>query len=644
MGYPTINMPGHPWFNVGPTLDVIASGAAGDGVTDDTASIQAALNAGGSAKNPVVVKLNQNFNFLISAPLVINSNTILDARGATITLKAGSNCNMLKNAGQAVQRQFADANLTNGSTTMTSLTANFTSADVGQTISIANGLANSQYLTTTIVAVNSSTNVTLADAAGANVVNGTCFIYYRDTNIEVWGGTWNRGNNGGSASFGNHSITFFHVDNLYLHDYTANCSNKGYLTFLCDVTNLRVENYYPNSTSSNGDGLHMQGPISRAYIKNIVGNTRDDMFAMSCYDPGVTLAHAGNIKGVVVEGLFANGAASIFKIYGGNSLTVRDVHVRGLYGNTNGFNIAPINIIDDSNQTCDVSDVTLEGINVQNSDATNPAVVAIECSQGGKITIRDINYRQTVQDLIFVATHAGLGATAYVRNLIVDGVNLETGNNMNIVNVYQGTVDSMDVSRVYIKSGATGRIIAQNTGSIGNLHVHEVQAYFTGSNSNPIVDAETTITYLQMNNIFLNNGGRLLVTGSNATAMQFDANNITCNNAYELALIRTTVDMNLSNLNIQSLIQTALLNLVSSNAIISVRGRGLINPNNITAFQRDGTQTPRMVHPEMQCDISQLAANNGDEAYNTNGALGNGVGRCISNGTKFKNFYTGSTN
>lgn len=60
--------------------------------TDDTAAINAVL-----ATAPKVVRGVPGQNYQISAPLVIRSGTTLDMTGCTVTLKAGSNCNMLQN-------------------------------------------------------------------------------------------------------------------------------------------------------------------------------------------------------------------------------------------------------------------------------------------------------------------------------------------------------------------------------------------------------------------------------------------------------------------------------------------------------------------------------------------------------------------
>ncbi len=77
-----------------PVFNVKDYGAVGNGSTDDTTAIQAALNAANTATGGIVF-FPGGFNYLISAPLVIYSNTTVSAMDATIALASSSNCNML---------------------------------------------------------------------------------------------------------------------------------------------------------------------------------------------------------------------------------------------------------------------------------------------------------------------------------------------------------------------------------------------------------------------------------------------------------------------------------------------------------------------------------------------------------------------
>lgn len=77
------------WPNV---VVVSAYGAVGDGTTDDTAAIQAALNAVSGTGRTLLLPSGV---YLISSALAVGSNTtVWGLRGAEIKLKAGSNCSV----------------------------------------------------------------------------------------------------------------------------------------------------------------------------------------------------------------------------------------------------------------------------------------------------------------------------------------------------------------------------------------------------------------------------------------------------------------------------------------------------------------------------------------------------------------------
>src|SRR5690606_26051511 len=72
----------------------------------------------------------------ITAPLILASDTRLDATGAEIT--AAFVGNMVRNSAVApLRNSSADADVTAGSTTVTSATGAFTSDDVGRAIAVS---------------------------------------------------------------------------------------------------------------------------------------------------------------------------------------------------------------------------------------------------------------------------------------------------------------------------------------------------------------------------------------------------------------------------------------------------------------------------------------------------------------------------
>lgn len=77
---------------------------------------------------------------------------------------------------KAANRTVSDAAISNGSGTLTSATANFTSADLGRDVNVAGAGAAGAVLTGVIMAVNSATSVTITTQAATTVSAAQCVI------------------------------------------------------------------------------------------------------------------------------------------------------------------------------------------------------------------------------------------------------------------------------------------------------------------------------------------------------------------------------------------------------------------------------------------------------------------------------------
>ena len=180
------------------------------------AVLTAARTAGGG-----IVRAYPGAAYYTNVPLRIGSNTTLDMTSATITLVSSSACNTLQSWAVQANTEILDG-VSNSTTTFTSATAGFTSGNVGNNIRIyysTNAIpASITYLDTTIAAVVSATQVTLAAATTASGTGLTCYFGAgRDTNITVRGGNWVRqANNAGGSHNGwvGNNLMFRHVDYL----------------------------------------------------------------------------------------------------------------------------------------------------------------------------------------------------------------------------------------------------------------------------------------------------------------------------------------------------------------------------------------------------------------------------------------------
>ena len=77
---------------------------------------------------------------------------------------------------KAANRAVTDASISSSGTTLTSATANFTSADIGRDVNVAGAGAAGGVLTAVITTINSSTSVTLTTPASTTVSGAICAI------------------------------------------------------------------------------------------------------------------------------------------------------------------------------------------------------------------------------------------------------------------------------------------------------------------------------------------------------------------------------------------------------------------------------------------------------------------------------------
>jgi hypothetical protein len=608
-----------------------AYGATGNGTTDDTVALNAALSACNTAGGGTVYV--PPGTYLISAPLVVFSNMLLlSAKGAVFSEAAGSNCNMIQNHAATANRSVSDAAITTGTAILTSSAANFTSADVGQTVVVTNANLSGQVLAANIVSITNSTTVVL-DTNAANTVSGVaCSIYYRDTNIEIAGGTWNRNANGftGTGAPSQVTVQLRFIDELYVHDMSLSCTTvKGYQLSLGGVTNFTVKNIVANAPGAvaNTDSVSIIGPSYRGVIDNIYGGDGDDFIALHTNaNQGALNSPCGNISDILVSNIFPNGTGqAAVKLNSSNGLTAAAITIRGVHGAySQGIAL--------NTQTPFLTDILIEDVDVVSPTSSGVNIISIYSTNSlGTITIRDVvlrNYTGSAINMVQILSGSTIGT------LILENFTHEAGTTGDGSNVLQilgtngvtSTINNVYVSKVTSQNSAsawTNLVAAQQFTTLDTLTIRDITLMATQAGNYPVFNAAGAVKTVILDGIYLNGGGELVDTSSTASGMQILASHIVSDAAHRLFKISSTVeaDIVLTGVNIITLNQAGLINVGSVSPIITVRGSGVLNPTNVATFNGSTpTQPARVVNQEMQVDVATIATNLGDRAYNTNSA------------------------
>lgn len=294
------------------TRNVSPSGDS-SGVTD-VATLNAAI------ADDRYVRLTPGGIYYANAHLELVSHTLLIAHGATVNLVDGVLTNLLRNAAVAATRSVSDGSATDGSTTLTSATADFTAADVGAQVAVWGAARGSSAWYGTILAVIDAQNVTLSCHADVTIANAVVDIYgNRDSDITILGGSWTTPDlSAGTTMLTQYASCFRRIDKCTVRGMewtTAGARSQGgrYALSFADVTDLEVENIYYPSTS--GDGVHVRGPATGVTIRDIRGNTGDDMVSVGTAYANAISDTEGPLTNITVENIQPNGAQEPVLLY-----------------------------------------------------------------------------------------------------------------------------------------------------------------------------------------------------------------------------------------------------------------------------------------------------------------------------------------
>lgn len=538
------------------------------GVGDETAKINAFLAANPGGTKSLVGPAT------ISSPIILPSETYLDAYRATITLAPGSNCNMVNNAGMTPVAT-STANTTAGSAVVTSA-AIAAVAVAGQTVGIAGALLGGYVLIANIASVNAGANQITLTTNAANVIATTgaaISLYTRDTNITIAGGKWYRGSNGGTTALDHHSMRLRHVDGLRFIDIYENAvANDKFFIAPGDCTRLYVDRITGNVSSAI---VQVDGPCSQFYIGNIWGTSGDDCVALSPNEwPGYGDT-CGDITDGVVENIYSTSTgANLFKILGGSPATsARRIKASNLRGTA--FQHA-VWLGDDAAFPGTVGgfvdDITVEGISTRMS--TSDRLVVINGTNMGAIKLRDVRFNNPSSAFEIV----NIGASAVVGSLVIDGLDIQgIGAAVPaIAMAANATVKTFKVRNVNVNIGATAMSNLVNAaGIISDLSFDQIDvaAAVAGYLLSTAFSATSSVAAVTMSNIRLNGFGGLVSAAQAGTPLpNIEVSNAILNGTAWIVDLNTTTEVHLTSVTHKN--PTAGIANIRGSAVVVLSGDG----------------------------------------------------------------------
>lgn len=670
-------------------LTVTFPSAVGDGVADDTAALNAVI-----ASSPGRRLIGYpGKTYLISAPLVLSDGQTLDMIGCTVNLKAGSNCNMVKNAAAvAAQRAVADGAMTSGSAVLTSATAAFSAADVGRSVYVNGAIVGGYRLVAKVLSVTNATTIVLNKAASATVAGAAVSIFNRNKNIAVRGGIWNNGNNLGTGT-DSMAIFFRHVDKLTVTDLTPLSTNgKG----ICpgDCTNITIERISEANTLS--DVVHVQGPVTGVRVADISGAAGDDFVAFTGQDyPLPSIGDtAGDITGVDVQNLRPTACLSVVKMIGGPAGGVQHGEIDGIFGSPSAGSQGAVWIGNDTSQASTTGgffdDITIGKISVTpvapastpnvflngtnygairikgiDFDGQNSTGVPVNIAPSAPTTIGSIDIEkvrvknQGAAAIVAINGNATIGvlrldkvdvpnmvtSTQLVRILPGALVTLLEINDCDVVNttsagwmVYnQGTITKMVVKGGSLKGTVAGITYLNNLGTVTSVVLDDIQATLTGASSlvtNVAGTATAVITEAVVSGTQI--GGSSVISSPTAGQVVGSVTiaGLVQDGASWLADLNTVTVLMLAGIHQKNATSGAVN--VRSSGQVTIRGGGSLSAGITNAGQVQSQSY------DVRCDVAQLTMHLGDLAYNTNAGTPPGVGPVICDGTRWVQAWTGA--
>lgn len=319
-------------------------------------------------------------------------------------------------------------------------------------------------------------------------------------NISLEGGQWDGNKANSTRSDGTCLCSFMiwmsNVTNLDLRRMWLS-NSITYHTFFSSLKTARIQDIrcYDTAPAINGDGIHIHGNCTDVVVRNISGNTGDDLIVMLTYDPSHTFTiplDSGPISDILIDGVFGDATAGAWHLvntsgafspnYPLSNLTIRNVFGKYVDGGIliNGAL---------------AEGLTIDGVTAEPLAGSNPANAQIALRSGGD-TISISNVKRTMADSVETGTKLGpIVCTNTFTWTCVKLTNIRlsdttaAGASVNLLTISSGvTIASLEMTNINALSTANSNAVVSNSGTIGSLMISNMrtqnikQALFSGGN------------------------------------------------------------------------------------------------------------------------------------------------------------------
>jgi len=417
----------------------------------------------------------------------------------------------------------------------------------------------------------------------------------RDSDIEVFGGFWERpatvpGATTMSGPNDAHSILFHRADRVKVTDMTF--VGEGaikYFVYGVDVNHFTTERLDITSTS---DGVHITGPSSDVTIRDISGDTEDDLIAFTGrdYETYEMTPGGGDLHGITVERInLRSGDGNGVKLLPGEGKVLSGATVRDVSGAPVNSLVIVAHGVPEYPPTMggSIYDLVIDG--VSGTPSANGFSVLVQHPDIENITIRNVMVSGNDSPRAVAFAVSG-GVPSVVKHAVVDGITTATAYTGALVHVGTDfTVKDLKVSNVAAQGGEDIGVVVQVSGTIDNL-----QGVNIGQSGGFAV-------------VNISGAGQAPLISINGMASTADRGVFVNNSA-------ATVELHLSGV-------TAL---PTSGLVIAGAGAAFLRGTTLVAgtahIVRGAAATVRATGVDVCADVSRLSPQAGDIVHNTNSA------------------------